>query len=148
MPTFYSAQMTKFRAKPIQPLDTNEWGGEVRAAYFSFTGDVAQNDVVELAVLPVGARVLRGRVDFSDFGTSVTLDIGDEITENKYLSAIDVATTAGQADFAHTAARGMGSVVTPAASPKYPGFVTIQAKFENANPDNGTLTGYILYVVN
>lgn len=148
MATFYSAQVTKNRAKPQQPLAANEWGGEVRVAYFSFTGDVAQNDIVELALLPVGARVLRGRVDFSDFGTSVTLDIGDEITENKFLSAADVATAAGQADFANTAALGMGAVLAKPTSPKYAGFNTLQAKFEAANPDSGTISGYVLYVVN
>ncbi|MFY7808470.1 MAG: hypothetical protein ACOVSV_05755 [Fimbriimonadaceae bacterium] len=141
MPTFYSDQITGLRATPQSKPDSGVSNGKVRVQAFSWTGDAAQNDLVELVRLPVGARIITGFVDFTDFGTSVTLDIGDGTTENKYLSASDVATAAGTSDFANTWARyGLGrerlSVVT-----------TLTAKFEAANPDSGSLRGYVLYAV-
>lgn len=146
MATLYGTQMTAMRAVPQQKLRPDEWGGEVRVAYFDWTADAAQNDFVELTKLPLGSRILGGRLDFTAFGASVTLDIGDETTENLFLSAKDVS-AAGQSDFANTVALGLDSVVVAATTPKYAGFVTIQAKFEAANPASGTLKGHVLYAV-
>lgn len=148
MATLYSDQMTDQRQtapnKYVSALDTT---ARVRCAYFKWTADAAQNDVVELVKLPVGARILRGRVDFTDFGTAITLSIGDETTAAKYLSAADIATAAGQADFANTVALGMGSIMTAATTPKYPGYVTVQATIAGGDPASGTLEGYVMYAV-
>lgn len=139
--TFYSDQITSLRATPQTKPLSDESRGKLRVSRFSFTGDVAQNDLVELARIPEGARIYSGRIDFTDFGASVTLDIGDGTTENKYASAIDVATAAGQADFANTwALYGLGRERVTA------GF-TLTAKFEAANPDSGTIRGYVVYSV-
>lgn len=139
--TFYSDQITSLRATPQSKPMSGESNGKVRVAHFSFTGDVAQNDLVELCRLPEGARIYHGRVGFTDFGTSVTMDIGDGTTENKYASAIDVATAAGQSDFANTnALYGLGRERLSAG-------ITLTAKFEAANPDSGSIYGYVLYAV-
>lgn len=139
--TLYSDQITLLRSTPKQFPMSDESNGKLRVAHFTFTGDVAQNDFVELARLPVGARIFHGRIDFTDFGTGVTLDIGDGTTENKYLSALDVATAAGQSDFANTHALfGLGRERLSTA-------ITLTAKFEAANPDSGTIRGYVLYTV-
>lgn len=139
--THYSDQITNLRASPPTKPMSGESRGKLRVSAFTFTGDVAQNDTVELARIPEGARIYSGRVDFTDFGTSVTMDIGDGTTENKYASAIDVATAAGQSDFANTwALYGLGRERVTA------GF-TLTAKFEAANPDSGTIRGYIVYSV-
>lgn len=139
--TFYSDQITNLRATPQVKQIADESRGKLRVSHFTFTGDVAQNDFVELCRVPVGARIYHGRVDFTDFGTSVTMDIGDGTTENKYASAIDVATAAGQADFANThALYGLGRERLSAE-------ITLTAKFEAANPDSGSIRGYILYSV-
>ena len=139
--TFYSDQITSLRATPQTKPLSDESRGKLRVSRFSFTGDVAQNDLVELARIPEGARIYSGRLDFTDFGTSVTLDIGDGTTENKYLSAADVATAAGQSDFANTwALYGLGRERLSAG-------ITLTAKFEAANPDSGTIRGYIVYAV-
>lgn len=141
MATLYSDQITGLRATPQTKPDSGVSNGKERVECFTWTGDAAQNDFVELCRLPVGARILGGRVDFTDFGTSVTLDIGDGTTENKYLSALDVATAAGQADFANTwALYGLGRERLATA-------ITLTAKFEAANPDSGSLRGYIKYTV-
>ena len=139
--TFYSDQITQLRATPQTFPLSDESRGKLRVSHFTFTGDVAQNDFVELCRLPEGARIYSGRVDFTDFGTSVIMDIGDGTTENKYASAIDVATAAGQSDFANThALYGLGRERLTAG-------ITLTAKFEAANPDSGSIRGYIVYSV-
>lgn len=141
MATFYSDQITGLRATPQSKPDSGVSNGKLRCDVFSFTGDVAQNDTVELCRLPVGARIMHGRVDFTDFGTSITLDIGDGTTEDKYLAALDIATAAGQADFANTYARyGLGRERLSTA-------ITLTAKFEGGNPSSGSLYGVIYYTV-
>lgn len=139
--TLYSDQITQLRATPQTFPLSDESRGKLRVSRFSFTGDVAQNDFVELCRLPEGARIYSGRIDFGDFGASITLDIGDGTTENKYLSALDVATAAGQADFANTyALYGLGRERLTAG-------ITLTAKFEGGNPGSASLYGYIVYSV-
>lgn len=139
--TLYSDQITLLNARPQSKPLSDESRGKLRVSHFTWTGDAAQNDFIELCRLPEGARIYHGRVDFTDFGTSVTMDIGDGTTENKYLSALDVATAAGQADFANThALYGLGRERLSAG-------ITLTAKLEGANPDSGSLRGYVLYSV-
>lgn len=141
MATLYSDIITGLRATPQTKPDSGQSNGKVRCDVFSWTGDAAQNDLVELTKLPVGARILNGFVDFNDFGTSITLDIGDGTTENKYLSALDVATAAGTSAFANTwALYGLGRERLSTA-------ITLTAKLEGGNPASGSLYGYVLYMV-
>lgn len=142
MATLYSTQITALEyTNPATRYPAAQWTGKVRVKCFDWTGDAAQNDYVQLCKLPKGARILRGYIDFTDFGASVTLDIGDGTTENKYASAIDVATAAGQGNFANTwALYGYGREAL--ASDIY-----LTAKLEGANPDSGTLRGYVEYMV-
>jgi len=118
------------------------YDGRVRIKWFTIpaiTG-LAQNDLVNLCKLPANARVVAGRIDFDDYGTAITLDIGYSGAENRYLSALDIATAAGQANFADTTARNMGDLLTAEK--------VIQAKFEGGDPsDTSTARGYILYVL-
>lgn len=141
MPTFYSDQITGLLATPQVKPDSGVSNGKERVEIFTWTGDAAQNDFVQLCRLPVGARILNGRIDFTDFGTSVTLDIGDGTTENKYLSALDVATAAGQSNFADTwALYGLGRERLATA-------IVLTAKLEAADPVSGSIRGYIRYTV-
>lgn len=142
--TFKSNQITNATASPVVLSNPGEFG-KVRAKYFSWTGDAAQNNTVHLMTLPKGSSVLHGRVAFTDFGSSVTMDIGTAVDgvavdEDHWAAAIDVATAAGQSDFANTLALyGLGSEVLTAET-------EVWAKFEAANPDSGTIKGYILYI--
>lgn len=141
MAVFYSDQITNSRAAPPVMNDSAGAGGKLRIANFTFTGDVAQNDTLQLVRLPKGARIQHGRLDFDDFGTLITLDIGDGTTEDKYLAALDIATAAGQADFANTWARyGLGREQLTAD-------IVLTAKFEGGNPGSASLRGYVLYSV-
>ena len=140
MATLYSDIITSLRASPVVKPDSGQSNGKVRTQVFSWTGDAAQNDLVELVKLPVGARILTASVNYTAFGASVTLDVGDSTTENKYLSALSVA-AAGTSDFANTyALYGVGRERLGTA-------VTVIAKFEGANPASGSLYGYIMYAV-
>ena len=141
MANFRSTQLALTDLNPITKLDSSFSEGKVRIKCFDWTGDAAQNDTVQLCTLPKGARIIEGYLDFTDFGTSVTLDIGDGTTENKYLSAHDVAAAAGNTAFANTwALYGMGREALASN-------ITLTAEFEAANPDSGSLRGWISYLV-
>ena len=122
-------------------LNPTEIGGRVRVAYFdipAITG-LAQNDTVNLTKLPIGARVIGGRLDHGAYGASVTLSIGYTGSTAKFLSAADIS-GAGQKDLANTLALNMGFKLTAS--------LTIFATFAGANPsDTAVLNGYLLYVV-
>lgn len=138
MATLYGTQITNLDSNPQNKIDTPEWNGNVKAFYFDWTGDAAQNDLVEVLRLPTGAMVIAGRVDFTDFGTSVTMDIGTSADEDHWAAAIDVATAAGQSDFANTVA--LNGLMTERLSAE----TSVYLKFEAANPASGTVEGYML----
>lgn len=93
MATKYSTQLTKVKDKALQSgyslLVPNERFGRVRTDYFSFDGSVegavggalVAGDTVELARLPVGARILGIFIQNPDFGTGVGIDIGLKATD-------------------------------------------------------------------
>lgn len=56
---------------------------------------LAENSVINLFKLPVGAVVHSFIVAFDDLGTSITLDIGDAADVDRYVDGLDVATAAG-----------------------------------------------------
>lgn len=141
MANFLSTQLTLVAANPITKLDSSYSEGKLRVKAFDWTGDAAQNDTVQLCTLPKGARIVEGYLDFTDFGTSITLDIGDGTTDNKYLAALDVATAAGNSAFAHTwALYGMAREALSAN-------ITLTATIEGGNPASATLRGWISYLV-
>ena len=141
MATFRSTQLALTDLNPITKLDSSYSEGKVRVKCFDWTGDAAQNDLVQFCTLPKGARIIEGYLDFTDLGTSVTLDIGDGTTDNKYAAAIDVATAAGNSAFANTwALYGMGREALTAN-------ITLTGTLEGANPASGSIRGWISYLV-
>ena len=70
-----STQYTKTLNTPSEKLDTNELHGRVRVAYADFTADAAQ-ETISMFKLPDGARIIGGRVNHANLGTSTTLSIG------------------------------------------------------------------------
>ena len=139
MAALYGTEVTALDTNPQDKVDPGRWNGKVHVYGFTWTGDAAQNDTVELVRLPPGIRIIVGRIDYTAFGAGVTLDLGNATTENAYRNALDVS-VAGQAGFAETTALGMmGAIQTSG--------ISLIAKFEAANPDSGTLRGYIVYSV-
>lgn len=138
MATLYGTEITALDANPQDKVDPTRWNGKVHAYCFTWTGDAAQNDLVEVLRLPPGVRVLHGRVDFTDLGTSVTMDVGTAADEDHWAAAIDVATAAARADIANSLALyGLGVELLTVQTSVY-------LKFEAANPDSGTVAGYML----
>ena len=70
-----STQYTKTLNTPSEKLDTNELHGRVRVAFADFTADEAQ-ETISMFKLPDGARIIGGRVNHANLGTSTTLSIG------------------------------------------------------------------------
>ncbi len=61
MATVYSAQRTNTRANPTVKNKANELGGRVRIAHGTYeASSLASGDVIELFVLPDGARLISG----------------------------------------------------------------------------------------
>ena len=141
MANFRSTQLARLDLTPQTKLDSSYSEGKVRVKCFDWTGDAAQNDTVQMCTLPKGARILTGFIDFADYGTSITLDIGDGTTDNKYGAAIDVATAAGTSAFANTyALYGMGREALTSN-------ITLTFTFEGGNPGSARINGWIEYMV-
>jgi hypothetical protein len=141
MPTFRSTQLALTDLNPITKLNSSFSEGKLRVKAFDWTGDAAQNDLVQLCTLPKGARILHGSLNLTAFGTSVTIDVGDGTTENKYLSGSTTAAAGGTVTFASTwALYGYGREALAAD-------IVLTAKLEGANPDSASLYGYVQYIV-
>lgn len=139
MANFLSDQLTNAAAKPpVMNLSTE---GDSYRKWFSWTGDAAQNDTVQLALLPKGARIINGSITTSALGASVTGSIGDGTTAAKYLSAGDFSAVATLA-FAHTVAlSGVGSGGQLASN------ITLTLTLAGANPAAGTIYGYVDFLL-
>ena len=70
-----STQYAKTVSTPSEKLDTNELHGRVRIAYADYTAAGAQ-ETINLFKLPDGARIIGGRVNHANLGTSTTLSVG------------------------------------------------------------------------
>jgi len=138
-------QSTQMQATALAPNDVNEAGGRLRVAVFEFTtptGGVGVGDTVQLCKVPKGARIIGGHVDFGAMSSSTgtaQVKIGDGTTANKYLDTTSVD-SAGQADFANTAALNMLSVTSSEET------ITATAAGE-AWAAAKTFNGYVLYVL-
>ena len=114
MPTFDSTQYAKFAADPRQAVKINEWGGRVRAAFFSYTalGTEVATDTINLVRLPKGARVLDGHVVLDTTEATLTMDIGTAADPDKYGNDLDVNLLDAPARFAHTPTLNYGVETT------------------------------------
>lgn len=140
MANFLSDQLTNAAASP-PVMNESTVASKEHTRVFTWTGDAAQNDTVQLCKIPKGAKIINGRCGFTAFGALVTLSLGDGTTAAKYLSAADVS-AAGASDFANTIAlKGLGSDSDLAAE------VTLTATLGGANPASGTLAGYVRYTL-
>ena len=138
MATLYGTEITALDANPQDKVDPTRWNGRVHYYGFTWTGDAAQNDLVEVLRIPAYSRVIHGRVDFTDLGTSTTMDVGTSSDEDHWLAATDTGAAAAAVDMAHTIALyGLGSELLTSKTSVY-------LKHEAANPASGTVLGYML----
>ena len=92
------------------------FGGNVKVSYgeVAFTGTITTADSATICNLPVGAIVIGATLEADDLDTggspTITLNVGDAGSANRYFAASTVAQTGAAA--AATAATGLLSTVT------------------------------------
>jgi hypothetical protein len=122
MATVYSAQRTNSRATPVVMNKPNEMGGRVRVAHGTYeASSLASGDVIEMFILPDGARVLHGQLAHDAMGASTTLSVGHGAYNNADGTAVAAdadefkaaaaSTSAQKVDVAATLALGSGTEV-------------------------------------
>lgn len=122
MATVYSTQRTNSRATPVVMNKPNELGGRVRVAHGVYeASSLASGDVVEMFLLPSGARILSGSLAHDALGASTTLSVGhgaysdsdgtDVAADGDEFKASAASSTAQKVDVAATLALGSGTEV-------------------------------------
>jgi len=122
MATVYSTQRTNSRAIPVVMNKANELAGRVRVAHGTYEASaLASGDVIEMFVLPDGARILQGSLAHDALGSSTTLSVGYAAHTNAAGTAVSAAaaaykaaaasTSAGKADILATLALGSGTEI-------------------------------------
>lgn len=152
MATVYSAQRTNTRANPTVKNKANELGGRIRVAHGTYeASSLASGDVIEMFVLPNGARLITGWLANDALGASTTVSVGYAAHTNSagtavsaaaagYLAATSTSSAAKTAILA-TLALGSGSVVNANENG-----MTVTATMGGA-AGTGTIEVTILYVV-
>ena len=113
MATVYSTQRTNARATPVVMNKANELGGRVRVAHGVYeASSLASGDVIEMFILPNGARLLQGSLAHDALGSSTTLSVGYAAHTNAAGTAVSAATAAYKAAAASTAAQKVDILAT------------------------------------
>jgi len=113
MATVYSAQRTNSRATPIVKNKANELGGRVRVAHGTYeASSLASGDVIEMFILPDGARLLQGSLAHDALGASTTLSVGYAAHTDASGTAVSAAAAAYKAAAASTSAQKVDVLAT------------------------------------
>ena len=113
MATVYSTQRTNTRATPAVMNKANELGGRVRVAHGTFeASSLASGDVIEMFILPDGARLLEGSLAHDAMGSSTTLSVGYAAHTNAAGTAVAAAAAAYKAAAASTSAQKVDILAT------------------------------------
>lgn len=113
MATVYSAQRTNSRATPAVMNKANELGGRIRVAHGTYeASSLASGDVIEMFVLPDGARLLEGSLAHDALGASTTLSVGYAAHTNAAGTAVSAAAAAYKAAAASTSAQKVDVLAT------------------------------------
>lgn len=106
MATVYSAQRTNTRAVPSVANKANELGGRIRIAHGTYeASSLASGDVIEMFVLPDGARLVEGSLAHDALGASTTLSVGYGAHTNSAGTAVSASAAAYKAAAASTSAQ-------------------------------------------
>lgn len=113
MATVYSTQRTNTRAIPAVMNKANELGGRVRVAHGTYeASSLASGDVIEMFILPDGARLLEGSLAHDAMGSSTTLSVGYAAHTNAAGTAVSAAAAAYKAAAASTGAQKVDILAT------------------------------------
>lgn len=103
MPTFstdYATAQASALTDQSKSPNLGAYGGDVKylEATVSVPGTFAVNDVIRIARLPAGARVIPSliSVDYTDPGDACTLKIGDSTDDDRYASGLALGNAAGR----------------------------------------------------
>ncbi len=141
MPTYDSTQyaLRGTVTSKATPLEVNVSGGEVRVLYALWLDTaaqlLAQNDLINLFVLPAGAKPLAMSTIFGAHGASVTLDIGWSGDEDALETGLDISS-------AGVTALDVVDDSTAVTADKI-----VQAAFKDANPDESIQLEVTLWYV-
>ena len=113
MATVYPTQRTNNRATPVVMNKANELGGRIRVAHGVYeASSLASGDVIELFILPDGARLLEGSLAHDALGSSTTLSVGYAAHTNAAGTAVSAAAAAYKAAAASTSAQKVDILAT------------------------------------
>lgn len=113
MATVYSAQRTNARAIPSVNNKANELGGRIRVAHGTYEASaLASGDVIEMFVLPDGARLVEGSLAHDALGASTTLSVGYAAHTNAAGTAVSASAAAYKAAAASTSAQKVDVLAT------------------------------------
>ena len=113
MATVYSTQRTNNRATPVVMNKANELGGRIRVAHGVYeASSLASGDVIEMFILPDGARLLEGSLAHDALGSSTTLSVGHAAYKNADGTAVSAAAAAYKAAAASTGAQKVDIIAT------------------------------------
>ena len=113
MATVYSTQRTNNRATPVVMNKANELGGRIRVAHGVYeASSLASGDVIEMFILPDGARLLEGSLAHDALGSSTTLSVGTAAHKNAAGSAVSASAAAFKAAAASTSAQKVDILAT------------------------------------
>jgi len=113
MATVFSTQRTNSRAIPAVKNKANELGGRIRVAHGTFeASSLASGDVIEMFILPDGARLLEGSLAHDAMGSSTTLSVGHAAYVNSAGTAVAAAAAAYKAAAASTSAQKVDILAT------------------------------------
>jgi len=113
MATVYSAQRTNSLADPVVMNKANEMVGRIRVAHGTYeASSLASGDVIEMFVLPNGARLLEGSLAHDALGGSTTLSVGHAAYKNADGTSVSAAAAAYKAAAASTSAQKVDILAT------------------------------------
>lgn len=113
MATVYSTQRTNTRATPSVMNKANELGGRIRVAHGTYeASSLASGDVIEMFILPDGARLLEGSLAHDALGSSTTLSVGYAAHTNAAGTAVSASAAAYKAAAASTSAQKVDILAT------------------------------------
>ena len=113
MATVYSTQRTNNRATPVAMNKANELGGRIRVAHGVYeASSLASGDVIEMFILPDGARMLEGSLAHDALGSSTTLSVGTAAHTNAAGTAVSASAAAFKAAAASTSAQKVDILAT------------------------------------
>jgi hypothetical protein len=151
MATVYSAQRTNSRATPAVMNQANELSGRVRIAYGTYeASSLAGASVIEMFILPDGARLVQGNLAYDALGSGTTLSVGYAAHTNAAGTAVSLSAAAYKAAAASTSAQKVDVLATIALGS---GTETdanesgVAITVTNAGTATGTIELTIMYVV-